>query len=87
MSRTLFADPPMPAVAPSRDPATVAATDACPHCRRALSPVHEFDVGGETLKFWSCPDHGDIVPVRVALAVTHAPVPQPARNAPWRIPC
>ena len=87
MSRTLFADPPMPAVAPSRDPATVAATDACPHCRRALSPVHEFDVGGETLKFWSCPDHGDIVPVRVALAVTLAPVPQPARNAPWRIPC
>lgn len=64
MSPNIFEDRPRLQAVQARDPETVEAVDACPHCRRKLDPVHDFEISGERLRFFACPQHGDVVPRR-----------------------
>jgi hypothetical protein len=64
----------------------IAVADLCPHCNRILKPVHAFEADGECLKFYRCPQDGDVVPKRAPLAVAY-PEADPAPRAKWSVPC
>lgn len=70
----MFADPPMPAVAPSRDPATVETTDACPHCKAPTTAYHFQTPDGVWVASHRCRECGDVVPMRSAVANLPAPI-------------
>jgi|GEM_PF-2284706 hypothetical protein len=94
MRPNLFADliGAIPPAQPARDPATVLAVDACPHCMKRLVVVHAFDCDGVTLQFYRCSDHGTVdVPRRVAAVMAGPAESDPNHNlaprAKWSVPC
>lgn len=47
-----------------RDPASLPAMDVCPTCKQLLTVYRFIGPGGHSIFTYSCPMHGDVVPMR-----------------------
>jgi hypothetical protein len=50
-----------------RDPADLVVYQVCPHCKTVLEG-YRIDCDGHTFRVYHCTEHGDVVPVRSAVA-------------------